>query len=374
MLISRRPGSRAGRSGPSATTSPGSSPTRAVSCGPSIPRRVFFGVAPGTSSKDQSETRCSPWRAIRSSPTPRSRPTAEFWWEGMTDTPAGRVYRLAGPPLDPPAIAKKDRAAKGCPSQRPFHRPGPRSVRSSIPIGRSPRACRSAPLSSAGRRAHYDAAGVPGFQLEAAGVYTGATMGFGDHRRRGRPGGQKFVATRWAHAAVSAAITWADYFPALDQDAAVAHHHPAHFPRPTGSARMPTATSSGPASARTCGCWKWDCRSCARSRPGQGNAHRVDAPAMKTWNGKGLDFPAGEVRRAAGPLTAPPGGHEVIGHEELFIDLHDHLPKEMVYERETAHLPPLAIHGAEGPTPSASTSAWEGLSRPPPRSRGLRCG
>ena len=25
---------------------------------------------------------------------------------------------------------------------------------------------------------------------------------------------------------------------------------------------------------------------------------------------------------------------EVIGHEELFIELHDHLPKEMVYERE----------------------------------------
>ena len=25
---------------------------------------------------------------------------------------------------------------------------------------------------------------------------------------------------------------------------------------------------------------------------------------------------------------------EVIGHEELFIDLHDHLPKELVYERE----------------------------------------
>ena len=25
---------------------------------------------------------------------------------------------------------------------------------------------------------------------------------------------------------------------------------------------------------------------------------------------------------------------EVIGHEELFIDLHSHLPKEMVYERE----------------------------------------
>ena len=25
---------------------------------------------------------------------------------------------------------------------------------------------------------------------------------------------------------------------------------------------------------------------------------------------------------------------EIIGHEELFIDLHDHLPSEIVYERE----------------------------------------
>jgi phosphoenolpyruvate carboxykinase (GTP) len=25
---------------------------------------------------------------------------------------------------------------------------------------------------------------------------------------------------------------------------------------------------------------------------------------------------------------------EVIGHEELFIELHDHLPSELVYERE----------------------------------------
>lgn len=26
--------------------------------------------------------------------------------------------------------------------------------------------------------------------------------------------------------------------------------------------------------------------------------------------------------------------HEVIGHEELFLALHDHLPPEMIYERE----------------------------------------
>jgi phosphoenolpyruvate carboxykinase (GTP) len=26
--------------------------------------------------------------------------------------------------------------------------------------------------------------------------------------------------------------------------------------------------------------------------------------------------------------------NEVIGHEELFLDLHDRLPKEMIFERE----------------------------------------
>jgi hypothetical protein len=33
---------------------------------------------------------------------------------------------------------------------------------------------------------------------------------------------------------------------------------------------------------------------------------------------------------------------EVIGHEELFIDLHDHLPPEMIYERELLICPAIA--------------------------------
>ena len=49
------------------------------------------------------------------------------------------------------------------------------------------------------------------------------------------------------------------------------------------------------------------------------------------WSG--MDFPREqfeelqEVNRAAWRT-------EVIGHEELFIDLHDHLPPEIIYERE----------------------------------------
>jgi phosphoenolpyruvate carboxykinase (GTP) len=47
----------------------------------------------------------------------------------------------------------------------------------------------------------------------------------------------------------------------------------------------------------------------------------------------GLDFPR---RRWDEIMTVDrlAWRHEIIEHEELFIDLHDHLPKEMVYERE----------------------------------------
>ena len=34
------------------------------------------------------------------------------------------------------------------------------------------------------------------------------------------------------------------------------------------------------------------------------------------------------------PSIADAWQQEVMGHEELFIDLHDHLPPEMIYERE----------------------------------------
>ena len=56
-------------------------------------------------------------------------------------------------------------------------------------------------------------------------------------------------------------------------------------------------------------------------------------PLYDDINWKGLDFPREkfeklqEVDRAAWKK-------EVMGHEELFISLHDHLPPEMIYERE----------------------------------------
>jgi phosphoenolpyruvate carboxykinase (GTP) len=48
---------------------------------------------------------------------------------------------------------------------------------------------------------------------------------------------------------------------------------------------------------------------------------------------KGLDFPREkfEELQAFDPKA---WRDEVMGHEELFIELHDHLPSEIIYERE----------------------------------------
>jgi phosphoenolpyruvate carboxykinase (GTP) len=56
-------------------------------------------------------------------------------------------------------------------------------------------------------------------------------------------------------------------------------------------------------------------------------------PRYEDIDWTGLDFPraAFETLQAVDPIA---WRREVIEHEELFIDLHDHLPPEMIYERE----------------------------------------
>jgi phosphoenolpyruvate carboxykinase (GTP) len=48
---------------------------------------------------------------------------------------------------------------------------------------------------------------------------------------------------------------------------------------------------------------------------------------------KGLDFPREKFEELQA-FDAKAWREEVIGHEELFIMLHDHLPSEIIYERE----------------------------------------
>ena len=69
-----------------------------------------------------------------------------------------------------------------------------------------------------------------------------------------------------------------------------------------------------------------------------GRAHGRETPIGWTpyyddihW--EGLDFPR-ETFDELQEVDRDKWRKEVIGHEELFLALHDHLPSEMVYERE----------------------------------------
>ena len=111
----------------------------------------------------------------------------------------------------------------------------------------------------------------------------------------------------------------------LDRDAA-------HLPRELVPQGCGGQVSSGPASAKTCACSSGSSTARAAA-PGPGNAHRLDA----ALRGHRLERPGLSRRRSSSELQAfdrAAWRDEVIGHEELFLDLHDHLPPEMIYERE----------------------------------------
>ena len=56
-------------------------------------------------------------------------------------------------------------------------------------------------------------------------------------------------------------------------------------------------------------------------------------PHYEDLDWSGMDFPR-EQFEALQHFDRALWRQEVIGHEELFLDLHSHLPKEMIYERE----------------------------------------
>ena len=53
----------------------------------------------------------------------------------------------------------------------------------------------------------------------------------------------------------------------------------------------------------------------------------------RIWNGRGSNISRAQFEQMQ-DVNRAAWRKELIGHEELFIDLHDHLPPEMIYERE----------------------------------------
>jgi phosphoenolpyruvate carboxykinase (GTP) len=56
-------------------------------------------------------------------------------------------------------------------------------------------------------------------------------------------------------------------------------------------------------------------------------------PQYEDIEWQGLDFPKEKFEELQA-FDRDAWRAEVLGHEELFLDLHDRLPAEMIYERE----------------------------------------
>jgi phosphoenolpyruvate carboxykinase (GTP) len=56
-------------------------------------------------------------------------------------------------------------------------------------------------------------------------------------------------------------------------------------------------------------------------------------PRYEDMEWEGLDFPKEQFEELQ-RVDREAWRAEIIGHEELFLTLHDHLPKELIYERE----------------------------------------
>ncbi len=165
----------------------------------------------------------------------------------------------------------------------------------------------------------------------SAGVYIGATMGSemtaaaAGHRRQGAP------RSRW-RCCPSAAITWATISATGSRCSRQLSETPRIF-HVNWFRKDADGKFIWPGFSENMRVLKWIVDR-AHGRAVGKETPIGWMPRYEDIDWKGLDFPQREVRRAAGLRPRPPGATEVIGHEELFIELHDHLPPEMIYERE----------------------------------------
>ena len=248
------------------------------------PEAGFFGVAPGTSAKTNPNAMATLAQNTIFTNVALT-PDGGVWWEGMTDDAARRMPRLARQALD--ARDRQDTGASRA-SQRPLHRARLRSAPPSTPPGKTPNGVPISAIIFGGRRPTTMPLVYQAFNW-SAGVYTGATMGSettaaaGGTRRQGPP-------RPHGHAALLR-LSHGRLLPSLAQDAAHALRHAAHLPRQLVPQRRRTASSSGPALAKTCACSSGSSTASAaapwaRRRPSAGR------PTTKTSTGTASTSPA----------------------------------------------------------------------------------